>query len=320
MWSFMQDSASTEVRPWNVPSVQQLSGHAAELTRAQQPVVVSIRPKTDSEMMAALMKKLDVQAATQCGARGVAPSSVSRGACTFDVPSPSADVAVMAKKLCTDVPLQVFPGGIRPPPGLSLPAARAPHVPGGPRQKIDAHPFGMKDIYGFSKIVDEEQSSTNDDGDHDTCESLPSEDEVARSPVLSSSTAMPGGMTTLMVRNVPVMYTQEMLLLEWQNVGAYDFLYLPRTGQTNLSYAFINFVSEAHAMAFKAQWHKKRMAHFTSRKPLNISFADVQGLEANILQLKKKRVRRIELRQCQPFITKGGRQFELAEALAVMQH
>ena len=74
-----------------------------------------------------------------------------------------------------------------------------------------------------------------------------------------------------------------MLLLVWENAGAYDFLYLPRTGQTNLSYAFINFVSVADAMAFKARWHKRRMAHFTARKPLRISCADVQGLEANLV-------------------------------------
>jgi hypothetical protein len=174
------------------------------------------------------------------------------------------------------------------------------------------------DIYSLSKAVDAEQSSTNDEGEHSACESLPSEDEVTQPESLCRPTPL-AGMTTLMVRNVPVMYTQEMLLLEWQNCGTYDFLYLPRTGQTNLSYAFINFVSEAHAMAFTVQWHKKRLAHFTSRKPLNISFADVQGLRPNLLQLKKKRVRRMDMRQCQPIIIMNGRHAELAEALATMK-
>jgi len=99
--------------------------------------------------------------------------------------------------------------------------------------------------------------------------------------------------TTLMVRNVPVMYTQEMLLHEWPNDGSYDFLYLPRSGagRFNLSYAFINFVSEAQAEEFRTKWQKKRLAFYSSKKALNISYAEVQGREANLAQLKKKRVR-----------------------------
>jgi len=131
-----------------------------------------------------------------------------------------------------------------------------------------------------------------------------------------------GGMTTLMVRNVPVMYTQQLLLKEWKNDGAYDFLYLPRNpdGQTNLSYAFINFVSEAHAMAFKARWHKKRMARFTARKPLNVGFANMQGLKANILQVTGKHAASIDAPQNLPYIVVNGQQVEPGEALAKLAY
>lgn len=101
--------------------------------------------------------------------------------------------------------------------------------------------------------------------------------------------------TTLMVRNVPALYTQELLIQEWPQDGSWDFLYLPRSnsgaGRFNLTYAFINFVSEAYAVEFKARWHKKRLACFSSKKALNMSFAEVQGLEANLDQLQRKRVR-----------------------------
>jgi len=168
-----------------------------------------------------------------------------------------------------------------------------------------------------SKMLEhEEQSSTNDDRERDSVEFF--DDDSDDSPVCPQK--VQEKMTTLMVRNVPVMYTQEMLMLEWPNFGQYDFLYLPRSaaGQSNLSYVFINFVSEAHAQAFKMQWQKKRLAHFSAKKALNISFAEVQGLDANLMQLKKKRIRRIQTRQCQPVIVKNGQHVEFTEALAAL--
>ena len=52
-----------------------------------------------------------------------------------------------------------------------------------------------------------------------------------------------------------------MLLRHWPNRCTYDFLYLPGSaeGEQNLGYAFINFVSAAHAEAFKDAWQKKRL-------------------------------------------------------------
>jgi len=131
------------------------------------------------------------------------------------------------------------------------------------------------------------------------------------------NSAKPQDKTTLMVRNVPVMYTQEMLLEEWKYAGKFDFLYLPRTanGHTNLSYAFINFASEADAVAFQAAWHKKRVAQFTSRKPLSISFAEVQGLQANLTQLRKKRTRCSDPKQCQPLVLVGDQYLRMPDAL-----
>lgn len=120
-----------------------------------------------------------------------------------------------------------------------------------------------------------------------------------------------------MIRNIPVMYTQEMLLMEWPYEGTFNFLYLPYDypRRRNLSYCFVNFETEAAAVAFTERWQKKRLAHFSSRKPLNISFADVQGRYANILQLKKKRVQRVKAMQCQPVLFHNGVRMGLEEAL-----
>mmetsp|Transcript_29676 Transcript_29676/g.79005 ORF Transcript_29676/g.79005 Transcript_29676/m.79005 type:complete len:292 (+) Transcript_29676:90-965(+) len=151
----------------------------------------------------------------------------------------------------------------------------------------------------------------------DDMESLSGESTHSEAMALVSEAKMHClGMTTVMVRNIPVMYTQEMLVSECVNTGTFDFLYLPRSGngQTNLTYAFINFVSEEHALAFKDQWHKKRLTQLVARKPLNISFGDVQGLRANIMQLKKKKTRLMEARQCQPIIIKNGQHLTLQQA------
>eukprot|EP00913_Durusdinium_trenchii_P004244 g3935.t1 len=127
------------------------------------------------------------------------------------------------------------------------------------------------------------------------------------------------GATTLMVRNIPVRYTQdlfswvdlstkeicvfceskalaillradgscqEMLLKEWPNRGTYDFLYLPICikKKCNTSFAFINFISSELAREFAQRWHHERLLFFSARKPLDISLADLQGLEKNLLQ------------------------------------
>ena len=52
--------------------------------------------------------------------------------------------------------------------------------------------------------------------------------------------------TTLMIRNIPNKYTQDMLLefLDQEHKGRYDFIYLPIDfkNKCNVGYAFINFI------------------------------------------------------------------------------
>lgn len=90
--------------------------------------------------------------------------------------------------------------------------------------------------------------------------------------------------TTLVVRNIPAEYTEDMVLEEWPVDLGYDFFYLPRSskGKANLGYAFLNFASPAHAEAFIARWHKSRLARFHAAKRLNVGLAEVQGLKENI--------------------------------------
>jgi len=127
-----------------------------------------------------------------------------------------------------------------------------------------------------------------------------------------SGSVVPNGSLTLMIRNIPIWYSQEMLLQEWPHTGSYDFLYVPysiRSRQHN-GFAFINFTSQAAATNFYNRWHKSCLVGQPSnaRKPLNITVAAIQGLIANLDYLDKRRVARIRNKAFQPVIFLHGNQ------------
>lgn len=125
--------------------------------------------------------------------------------------------------------------------------------------------------------------------------------------------------TTLMIRNVPASYTRTMLLKEWATDSGCDFLYLPRNceSKTNMSFAFVNFATEEQAVSFMSKWHRGRLARFRAQKSLNVVFADVQGLHANIRRLERKRnYCSVSDCQCEPIVLRDGRQMPLSAACA----
>lgn len=135
-------------------------------------------------------------------------------------------------------------------------------------------------------------------------------------------TAYQGLPTTLMIRNIPLTYTQEALAAEWPNSGGmYDFFYVPCSAnmQRNKTYAFINFTSNQAALDFKNKWDKMRLPQFATRKALSISCADVQGRDENLLQLMKKRHWRLKVKACQPLIFENGVLTSLDDAFATLE-
>lgn len=126
--------------------------------------------------------------------------------------------------------------------------------------------------------------------------------------------------TTLMIRNVPTWYTQEMLLNEWTNDGTYNLLYLPFCFRTkkNLAFAFVNFTFPEHAEAFRERWHKKGLQQHTSRKLLDVSVADVQGQFETLQKLTKHKSCRIRNAHYQPAIFVNDKRFTVEEYLATM--
>lgn len=92
--------------------------------------------------------------------------------------------------------------------------------------------------------------------------------------------------TSLMVRNIPNKYTQQMLLSEFSEnghgPGVIDFFYLPIDfkNRCNRGYAFINFVDNKDILMFHRQYYGKHWRTFNSDKICDITYARIQGKAA----------------------------------------
>jgi RNA recognition motif 2 len=92
--------------------------------------------------------------------------------------------------------------------------------------------------------------------------------------------------TSLMVRNIPNKYTQQMLLSEFSEnghgPGIIDFFYLPIDfkNRCNRGYAFINFVDYRDILPFHRRYYGKHWRTFNSDKICDITYARIQGKSA----------------------------------------
>uniref|UniRef100_K3X4L6 Mei2-like C-terminal RNA recognition motif domain-containing protein n=1 Tax=Globisporangium ultimum (strain ATCC 200006 / CBS 805.95 / DAOM BR144) TaxID=431595 RepID=K3X4L6_GLOUD len=96
--------------------------------------------------------------------------------------------------------------------------------------------------------------------------------------------------TTLMIRNIPNKYTQQMLLHEINvhHRGQYDFFYLPIDfkNKCNMGYAFINFMDAASIVPFYQEFDSQKWTNFNSEKVCAISYARLQGKQAMITRFQ----------------------------------
>ena len=124
-----------------------------------------------------------------------------------------------------------------------------------------------------------------------------------------STVAFGSVMTTLMMRNIPRRCTQRMLMADVIATGygnSVDFVYLPTdiSSGRNLGYAFVNFLKPEFAECFRESFHKKHLSAMRgSRAGLSVSFAVIQGLEANLENvLKTASVHRIRNPEYLPLV------------------
>lgn len=130
--------------------------------------------------------------------------------------------------------------------------------------------------------------------------------------------------TTVMMRNLPNKYTQQMLLEELQDGGFrlqqdFDFFYLPmdHSNAANLGYCFINFVETALANAFAAAFQGKKMRRFNSNKTVVVMPASVQGYERNYAYYASTRVVQAEDPQYRPLFLRTSSDGSAAAAAPV---
>jgi RNA recognition motif-containing protein len=90
--------------------------------------------------------------------------------------------------------------------------------------------------------------------------------------------------TTIMVRNLPIKYTEELLLSEFEEfAGKFDCLYMPydyeRNG--NRGFAFVNFKNPLHILIFSERFQGKPWKFgksMESRKICDLNMANYQGI------------------------------------------
>jgi len=116
--------------------------------------------------------------------------------------------------------------------------------------------------------------------------------------------------TTLMIKNIPVKYTQEMLLDLLDNklgfVRKYDFVYLPIDfrNRCSMCYAFVNFVTSNEADRFREMVHQRIFPE--SNAPCEVAWARVQGFHANVEHYRNSPINGIPIDEYKPKIFLGG--------------
>jgi hypothetical protein len=100
--------------------------------------------------------------------------------------------------------------------------------------------------------------------------------------------------TTIMIRHIPLRYSQEKMLADVKKHGFEpDFFYQPiqfKTG-ANLGYAFANFSSHNEAEQFRVTFSNFYFPKISGRrKKAHVSWAKLQGLEANLTFFSGTRV------------------------------
>lgn len=124
--------------------------------------------------------------------------------------------------------------------------------------------------------------------------------------------------TTMMLRNIPMQYTQSALREELDHSGfadSYDFFYLPMDikNHTSVGYAFVNFLNSSDATRFFEAFSGYKFNLFRSKKIGEVSTAFIQGLENNLKHFQNKAVSNGHYH---PVVVMAGQLVDMDQALA----
>mmetsp|Transcript_31707 Transcript_31707/g.69134 ORF Transcript_31707/g.69134 Transcript_31707/m.69134 type:complete len:320 (-) Transcript_31707:36-995(-) len=134
------------------------------------------------------------------------------------------------------------------------------------------------------------------------------QDLRAKSTAVSQDGAQP---TTLMIRNIPNRYCQQDLIDELEGLGlagTFDFLYLPhdKCSKASVGYAFVNFVASSWAEQCNnlLSGHVFAMRRGKSKEAF-VSWAHLQGLEANLAHYNRAAVGTAKIQGHRPMVLAG---------------
>ena len=116
--------------------------------------------------------------------------------------------------------------------------------------------------------------------------------------------------TTLMMRNIPVMYTKSMLLADFEARGVMadiDFFYMPidMRYQCNVGYCFVNITSAEGVARFHAAFKGTKLTQIASKKSAEICVGRMQGWHANVEAYRNNAVMELP-EQYQPIVFRNG--------------
>lgn len=171
--------------------------------------------------------------------------------------------------LCQQAMSQQTP--VVPRPGEVLRQRRSPK-----QADSDAHSSGMASSTVAASDVDSIVSISSGDEDFEARSGKPK--------------------TTMMLRNIPNIFTRAMLVDQLNQSGfrgSYDFVYLPVDHSTNVGfgYAFVNFTSPNGARLFKNHFHGYAEWAYPCEKPCEVVWSQAhQGLQEHIDRLRNSPV------------------------------
>jgi CCR4-NOT transcription complex subunit 7/8 len=87
--------------------------------------------------------------------------------------------------------------------------------------------------------------------------------------------------TTIMIRNIPIKYSDKMLIKELEEFkDKFDCIYMPYDQEKcgNKGYAFINFIHPYHILFFYEKFQNKTWTFFESKKICELNNANFQGI------------------------------------------
>jgi hypothetical protein len=108
----------------------------------------------------------------------------------------------------------------------------------------------------------------------------------------SAEAGWEGGVTTVLVHNVPARFTCDSLAEICASKGECNFLHLPRSSRAMApsGLAIINFFTAAQATAFYKRWHGMKLPnHGRKSGALKVKPAHIQGLLPNLSQIARRK-------------------------------